>query len=162
MNSEEATHGSIGLRVTPTIGLTPDEVVASVPLIATEETPCRRSNSPPDRGGLPWLGNALQYARDPLHFLTHCARTFGDVVRSACSRSDLLSAEPSLSLSNRSCAVAPRISTSGSRYRGTARLFGNGLLTNEGESWKKKRKLCNLSFQTRQVQTYAPAMLRHT
>ena len=36
---------------------------------------------PPGPRGLPWIGNALSYLRDPLGFLSGCAARYGDVVR---------------------------------------------------------------------------------
>jgi cytochrome P450 len=116
---------------------------------------------PPGPRGLPWLGNALQYARDPLGFLTRCARKYGDVVR-------LRAPGQTFYQLNHPRDIESVLRGQHQNFhkwrplRGTARLFGSGLLTNEGDAWKQQRKLCNPSFQTRQVQTYAPAMVEHT
>lgn len=116
---------------------------------------------PPGPRGLPWLGNVLQYGRDPLHFLTRCAREYGDVVR-------LRAPGQTFYQLNHPEAIEQVLRSDHENFhkwrplRGTVRLFGNGLLTNEGESWKQQRKLCNPSLQSRQVQTYAPAMMSHT
>ena len=41
---------------------------------------------PPGPPGLPLLGNLLDFGRDPLGFLTDCARRYGDVVRYRAAR----------------------------------------------------------------------------
>jgi cytochrome P450 len=121
----------------------------------------RRVQLPPGPRGLPWLGNALQYARDPLGFLTRCARKYGDVVRLAAPGQTFYQL-------NHPRDIETVLRGQHQNFhkwqplRATARLFGSGLLTNEGDSWKQQRKLCNPSLQSRQVQTYSPAMVEHT
>ena len=40
-------------------------------------------------------------------------------------------------------------------------LFGNGLLTNEGESWKKQRRLAQPAFHRERIATYAGIMTQY-
>jgi len=46
--------------------------------------------------------------------------------------------------------------------RGLARFFGNGLLTSEGEFWRKQRKLVAPAFHAVRVNAYAECMTRYT
>ncbi len=41
-------------------------------------------------------------------------------------------------------------------------LFGNGLLTSEGELWRRQRKLAQPAFQLQSIQSYADAMVGAT
>ena len=41
-------------------------------------------------------------------------------------------------------------------------VLGEGLLTSEGELWRRQRKLASPSLTPRQISTYADAMVRHT
>jgi cytochrome P450 len=46
--------------------------------------------------------------------------------------------------------------------RGLARFLGSGLLTNNGEFWKKQRKLVAPAFHTKRIEAYAQAMVDAT
>jgi cytochrome P450 len=116
---------------------------------------------PPGPRGHFLIGNVLQCARDPLGFLSRCAKEHGDVVRLhapgmtfyAFNHPDHI--EQVLRSKNRDFIKWKLL-------RATARLFGNGLLTSEGDVWKQQRRLANPSFQSKQVQTYADVMVSYT
>ncbi len=46
--------------------------------------------------------------------------------------------------------------------RGLARFLGNGLLTSDGEFWKRQRKLVAPSLHTRRIEAYAQTMVDYT
>ncbi len=46
--------------------------------------------------------------------------------------------------------------------RGMARFLGNGLLTSDGEFWKRQRKQVQPAFHTRRIQAYADVMTQFT
>jgi cytochrome P450 len=46
--------------------------------------------------------------------------------------------------------------------RGLARFFGNGLLTSNGEFWKRQRKLMQPAFHHRRIESYAETMTDKT
>lgn len=46
--------------------------------------------------------------------------------------------------------------------RGLARFLGNGLLTSDGEFWKRQRKLVAPAFHTRRISAYAETMIERT
>ncbi len=43
-------------------------------------------------------------------------------------------------------------------YREIARVLGNGILTNEGEAWKKQRKALQPAFHKNEIREFAPAI----
>jgi cytochrome P450 len=116
---------------------------------------------PPGPRGFWPLGNTLQYARDPLGFLTHCARTFGDVVR-------LTGPGLTFYMFNHPDQIETVLRSEHRHFikwkllRDTSSVFGSGLLTSEGDFWKRQRRLMTPAFQMKQLQTYADDMVRAT
>ncbi len=102
-------------------------------------------NLPPGPKRRPVVGNLLAYSRDPLGFLTRCAREYGDVVRlgfpgpPAYLISQPEHVEYVLVKNNRNFVR--------DRYtRAELRILGNGLLVNEGDSWRRQRRLAQPAF----------------
>src|SRR5256885_1326220 len=116
---------------------------------------------PPGPRGHFLIGNVLQCARDPLGFLSRCAKEYGDVVRLhapgmtfyAFNHPDHI--EQVLRSKHRDFIKWKLL-------RKTSRLFGNGLLTSESDVWRQQRRLATPAFQAKQVQTYADVMVRYT
>jgi cytochrome P450 len=46
--------------------------------------------------------------------------------------------------------------------KGLARFMGNGLVTSDGEFWKRQRKLMQPTFHARRIEAYAETMVEHT
>ncbi|HUN05198.1 MAG TPA: cytochrome P450 [Aggregatilineales bacterium] len=46
--------------------------------------------------------------------------------------------------------------------RGLARILGNGLVTSDGDYWRRQRKLIQPAFHTRRIEAYAEEMVRLT
>lgn len=107
------------------------------------------------KGSFFW-GNMPAFGRDPLGFLENCARNYGDVVRLRfLNKSILLLNNP---------ADIEFVLTAGSRnFRKTIgyrtptmrRLFGQGLLTSEGEFWTRQRRLSQPAFHRDRIAGYA-------
>lgn len=107
------------------------------------------------------VGNLLDYSRDPLGFLTRCSREYGDVVRLRfpgplaylISHPDHI--EQVLVKNNRNFIK--------DRYtRGELRILGNGLLVNEGDFWRRQRRLAQPAFHRRRVEAYGETMVSYT
>jgi cytochrome P450 len=116
---------------------------------------------PPGPKGHFLLGNALQYERDPLGFLTRCAREYGEVVRFRVPGMTmyLLSHPRDIEYvlrTNHHNFVKDRF------WRARAGIFGQGLVTSEGDLWRRQRGLSQPSFQSKQFETYAPVMVAYT
>jgi cytochrome P450 len=118
----------------------------------------QRAKIPPGPWGLLFLGHAWQLVRDPLGFAARCARTYGDVV---CLRFGPLiyymfshpdAIEYVLRGNHRNF----------SKDKGThllSSVLGQGLVTSEGELWRRQRRLAQPAFQLDQIQRYGPVMV---
>ncbi len=118
---------------------------------------------PPGPKGRFLIGNLLEFDRNPLSFLTRCARQYGDVVYLSApflsfyliNRPDLI--EYALVTNNRNF-----IKDKGLRMRSARRLFGNGLLTSDGDFWIRQRRLTAPAFHREQVAGYGEVMVACT
>ncbi len=109
------------------------------------------------------IGNLLEFDRDPLKFLLRCTREYGDVVYLSAlgvplyliNHPDMI--ERVLVTNNRNF-----IKDKGMRIRSLRRLFGNGLLTSEGEFWIRQRRLAQPAFHRERIAAYGEVMVEST
>ena len=112
-------------------------------------------------GPLPtsWTGSFKDYSRDPLGYLTALVREYGDISTLRyynfrvyfVNHPDLI--EEVLVTHNRKF-IKGRI------LRANRRLFGNGLLTSEGDFWLRQRRLAQPAFHRTRIAAYAETMVR--
>ncbi len=126
----------------------------------TAMIPLRRQPGPAGH----WLsGNLGDFGRDPLGFLGLCAANYGDVVR-------LRFFNRSVCLVNNPAVIEHVLATGARKFRKTMgyrtpfmrRLFGNGLLTSEGEHWTKQRRLAQPAFHRDRINAYARQVVEFT
>jgi cytochrome P450 len=115
---------------------------------------------PPGPRGHYLIGNLLDYARDPLGFMSRCSREYGDVVRL------LMGSLPLYLLSHPDHAEYVLVKNNRnfikSRYfRRELSFLGQGLLNSEGELWRRQRRLAQPAFHRRRVSTYGEVMVSH-
>jgi cytochrome P450 len=116
---------------------------------------------PPGPRG-PWLlGNTLRYMRDPLGFLTQVARDHGDIVRLHLGNTTtyvLTHPEPIeyVLRSHHENFIKDKLT------RLLTPILGHGLLTNEGDSWRRQRRLAQPGFALQQVRRYGAVMADDT
>ena len=116
---------------------------------------------PPGPGGRYLFGNLFDYSRDPLGFLSRCARKYGDVVRlrfpgpPAYLLSNPDHIEQVLVRNNRNF-IKDRVT------RGELSILGNGLLTSDGDFWRRQRRLAQPAFHRERVEAYAETMVSYT
>ncbi len=129
-----------------------------------EELPIRsirreRAPLPPGPKGHPILGVMPEFNRDTLGFITRC-RDYGDVVR---ARFLYVTAyflyhpddiEYVVSTNARNFVKAMSL-----RSNFFQRLVGNGLLTSEGEVWKRQRRLAQPAFHRQRISAYGDVMV---
>ncbi len=116
---------------------------------------------PPGPKGRFLIGCLLECRRDLLGFLTGCARDYGDV---AFFRFMHI---PVFVLSNPDDIERVLITESAkfvkSRdYRALAGILGDGLLTSEGEAWRRERRLMQPAFHRENILRYARVMVNHS
>ena len=116
---------------------------------------------PPGPGGRYLFGNLFDYSRDPLGFLSSCAREYGDVVRlqfpgpPAYLLTDPDHIEQVLVRNNRNF-IKSRLT------RSELSFLGNGLLTSDGDFWRRQRRLAQPAFHRERVENYAGTMVSYT
>jgi len=114
--------------------------------------PQNRSVSPPMH---PIFGHMLAFRKDALGFLTHCARHYGPVVplrmlhRSAFLLLDSADIERVLVTDQKDFKKPEWLHTAAVR-----RALGNGLVTSDGEAWRRQRYACQPAFQPRRMEHY--------
>lgn len=117
---------------------------------------------PPGPKGHPILGVMRDFNRDTLGFITRC-RDYGDVVRMRflyvtayfLYHPDDIEYVVSSNAKNFFKAMSLR-----SNF--FHRLVGNGLLTSEGETWKRQRRLAQPAFHRQRINSYAQVMVDFT
>jgi cytochrome P450 len=101
------------------------------------------------------------FRRDPLTFLTEAARNYGDIVglRFFHYRTYLITHPDYIEdvLVNH-----PRKFVKGRVLQANKRLFGNGLLTSEGDFWLRQRRLAQPAFHRARIAGYAGTMVSFT
>lgn len=124
------------------------------------------SNSRPIAGaipsgpkGLPLLGSLPEMGRDTLGFFTACARDYGDVVPIR------LGTWPTLLLSNPADIEQVLVRNhenfvkNSFFWRHVTAIFGQGILTSEGDTWRRHRRLIAPAFAPPTLAAYAPVMV---
>jgi cytochrome P450 len=116
---------------------------------------------PPFAPRLPFLGNAVSYLRDPLRFLQSMRERHGDVVRvmlgpmevTLVSHPDLV--EDVLVTRNKLWQKDKYLQT-------TLRpVLGDGLLSAEGDFWRRQRRLSQPAFHRDRIAAYGDIMVDH-
>src|SRR5215213_8836315 len=112
----------------------------------------------------PWgfwpVGHVVQFRRDPLALLTRLAREYGDVAR-------FTAATQTVYLLNHPDYIKDVLVTHHARFKkGRAlqrakRLLGEGLLTSEGDFWRRQRRLAQPAFHRQRVGAYAETMVAY-
>jgi cytochrome P450 len=124
------------------------------------ETPKKIKRPPGPRGGL-LLGSTFAYLRDQLGFLTAAVREYGDIVnlRLGNLNTYVLVNPEHIDYVLRSHAdnfMKDKLT------RWLIPLVGEGLLTSEGDFWRRQRRLTQPTFQRQQIERYAMVMVKQT
>jgi len=116
---------------------------------------------PPGPSGLPVVGSTFEYAADPLAFMTRCARDHGDVVSLDIARLPMIQLNHPDHI--RYVLVENNQSyRKGEFFQRELSVLGNGLLNNEGESWRNQRHQIEPAFTPERLQNYASEMVSLT
>jgi cytochrome P450 len=125
------------------------------------KTHAQRDKLPPGPPESFLLGHTLPYLRDEIGYLTKAMHEYGDLVR--------------LRLGNLTTFIVvnpahidyvlkthPENFEKDELTRWLIPLVGQGLLTSEGEFWRRQRRLIRPAFQHEEIQRYATVMVEHT
>jgi len=115
---------------------------------------------PPGPKGLPLLGNLLDFSRDVLRYYQEWTRDYGDIV------SLRFGAWPAVLISNSDYAEYVLVKNHRNFikfplfFRHVRAIFGQGLVTSEGELWHRQRRLAAPAFHAQRVAGYGEAMVQ--
>ena len=117
---------------------------------------------PPGPPGNSVLGDLREFAGDTLGFATRLARDYGDVARfRLVGRQAYLLSHPDaverVLVTNHRNFIKHRFF-----WRKVGAIFGNGLLTNEGDDWLRQRRLVQPAFHHDRIAEYARIMVDYT
>ena len=112
---------------------------------------------PPGPKGKPFLGNLLEFRRDPLQFLVRLAREYGDVASFRIGSQKIVQiSHPDL--------IKDVLVTNHRNFRKTGVLerarpvLGNGLVTADGEFHRRQRKLMQPALNRQRIASYGTVM----
>ncbi|MEQ9617994.1 MAG: cytochrome P450 [Deltaproteobacteria bacterium] len=120
----------------------------------------KRPFLPPGPQGLPFAGSLVSYFRDPLGFLTRIAAEYGDIVyyKTGSRKVYLLSNPEHI----KDVLVTNNRNFTKSRALERAKVvLGEGLLTNEGESHLRQRRIIQPIFHHRRIKNYGDVMAEY-
>ena len=121
-----------------------------------------RTPLPPGPRGHWLVGSLPEFGRDILGFLTRCAGEYGDIVQFRLGR------RPAYLLNHPDLIEQVLVDKQGTFikhsffWRHARRLFGQGLLTSEGEHWRRQHRLIAPAFQPERLERYAPVIVERT
>uniref|UniRef100_UPI0035A9222D cytochrome P450 n=1 Tax=Mesorhizobium sp. LHD-90 TaxID=3071414 RepID=UPI0035A9222D len=115
-----------------------------------------KPSRPPGPRGVPLLGNILQFGRDQLGFLTQTQRMFGDLVSYDFAGWPTLLVNSSDDIEKVLVEDHRNFIKNRLVWRHVTALFGQGLLTAEGDLWQRNRKLAAPAFAGQQLRGYGP------
>lgn len=106
------------------------------------------------------LGNTLEFARDPLAFLTGCAQQYGEMVslRLIFSPACLLTRPEHIEQVLKEREVFVKDTPA---WRAVRSLVGDGLLTSEGDFWARQRRLTQPIFHQQRITGYGQIMVEY-
>lgn len=106
------------------------------------------------------LGNLIEFAKDPLSFMTRCAREYGEIIPLHLGkRKAILLTKPEYIqqiLKDRATFSKPMA------LKSMHALLGQGLLTSEGETWFRQRRLAQPVFHQKRISGYGEVMVQYT
>src|SRR5215204_7784143 len=108
------------------------------------------------------MGNMREFNSDSLAFIERCAREFGDVVRTRFLYVPALflfhpdHVEYVLASGSKNFIKAASLRSPFFR-----RLVGNGLVTSEGDFWRRQRRLAQPAFHRQRISSYGDVMVEY-
>jgi cytochrome P450 len=120
------------------------------------------AKAPPAPDGLPVLGHALAFSRNPLAFLERAASEHGDVVAlSMPGNAGVLVAHPD-EIERVLVSDADTYPKGDFQRRELSGLLGDGSLIADGDTWRRRREALQPAFFARRIEAAEPVMRQAT
>jgi cytochrome P450 len=116
-----------------------------------------KSTRPPGPRGNFLLGSMMDVSRDWLDFYGQCVKDYGDIVRFRIAHVPVYLLAHPRDIESVLITNAGKF-TKSADYRALARILGQGLLTSEGEFWRRQRGLIQPGFHRENIAAYAKVM----
>jgi cytochrome P450 len=118
--------------------------------------------SPPGPKPSPFWGNLREYQKDSLGALTEWAHTYGDVVKLRFGPLDMFLLNDPDDIQQVLVKDADKFHKSPIYKNILSRFLGNGLVTSDGDFWKRQRRLVQPAFHATRIHSYADTMVDFT
>jgi cytochrome P450 len=125
----------------------------------TVPTPKALPGNVPGPKGRFLLGSLVEVSGDWLGFYNKCAEEYGDVVRIHLAHVPVYLLAHPRDIETVLATNAGNF-TKSADYRALARVLGKGLLTSEGDFWKRQRSLIQPAFHRQNILAYAAVMTK--
>ncbi|GAB4378857.1 MAG: cytochrome P450 [Elainellaceae cyanobacterium] len=111
--------------------------------------------------GTPIWGHTIAFSQDPLGFLTHCGREYGEIVplRFGAARAFLLIQPAHI---EQVLKEQRGLTKNSPAWNALKTLVGEGLLTSDGEFWARQRRLMQPVFHQQRITGYGETMVAYT
>ena len=107
-----------------------------------------------------FLGNLIDFGKNPLAFMTECHQKYGEItpLRFAGTKTILLTKPEHVQqvLKDRETFAKAKM------LKSIHALLGQGLLTSEGETWFRQRRLAQPIFHHKRINSYGEVMVEYT
>lgn len=118
-----------------------------------------KQTEPPGPDGVPVLGNAVDYVRNPFEFREQCAKEYGGLVYTeAGSKPMYMVNDPEyieeVLVTKNDKFLKPEL-----MQKRLGKVFGDGLLLSEGEFWRRNREVSQPAFFRDSVGDYVETMV---
>lgn len=108
---------------------------------------------PPGPRGLPCLGSAIPFSRDPLGFYQKLWRKYGDLSSFTVGKKRIVLAVHPSTAKHVLLDRRDIYSRKSFFYNTLKLIFGNGVFTSEGALWQKQRRLIQPAFHPQKIET---------
>ncbi len=137
-------------------------VIANHPTAADSAAPSKpvearkpaEAGKPPGPRGLPFFGTSFMASRDPTQTLTRWAQKYGDIVFYRFLKFGIYVLFHPQHVEQILTGKTSEF-RKGMTSRANPELFGNGLLTSDGDFWRRQRRLSNPAFHRDSVLRYS-------
>jgi cytochrome P450 len=130
--------------------------------VARVVRPVARTNAPPSPPGDPVFGHARVFREDPLHHFTRWGVTYGDAVTLHVPGVEFMLVLHPDGVKHVLQSNAKGYSKQTRGFEKMRLFLGNGLVTSEGDFWRRQRRITAPAFHRQRIEGFASTMTHAT